>query len=121
MSATLTCLSFGCSVEADTGIEGEAMTSTDDRTTVAHDVADEPLDLATLLAAPFLMGFDVSPDGRSIVYSSSEGGTPQYYGRSIEGDEALQLTNGAESAYGPKWSPRGDLILYRSDIGGDEN
>jgi dipeptidyl aminopeptidase/acylaminoacyl peptidase len=68
-----------------------------------------------------ITGLDISPDGRFITFGSILHGVSQVYVQSLDGGEPVQITHGAESAAQPKWSPRGDLIAYLQDDGGDEN
>src|SRR5919199_4555992 len=82
---------------------------------------DTPLKLESLVCAGGIAGLDVSPDGRFITFGSTVGGVSQVFVQSIDGGEPVQITHGDEASTQPKWSPRGDLIAYLQDIGGDEN
>jgi len=68
-----------------------------------------------------ITGLDISPDGRFITFGSILQGVSQVYVQALDGGEPIQITHGSESAAQPKWSPRGDLIAYLQDVGGDEN
>ncbi len=78
--------------------------------------------IEALVSAGAIHGVDVSPDGRWICYGTSEGGRTQVWIQSLENrNERRQLSPGPEAAQQPKWSPRGDLIAFLQDVGGDEN
>ena len=85
------------------------------------------LDLESLIATGVfqalggIAGVDVSPDGRFITFGSILEGVSQVYVQASDGGEPIQITHGTEKAAQPKWSPRGDLIAYLQDVGGDEN
>lgn len=79
------------------------------------------LKLESLTSTGAITGLDVSPDGRSIVFGSTVGGVSQVFVLPIEGGDPVQITHEEEGATTPKWSPRGDLIAFLRDIGGDEN
>src|SRR5947209_1386525 len=49
-----------------------------------------------------------SPDGKSIAFTSSRGGTTQVWLLPIDGGEARQVTKLPIDLAGPIWSPRGD-------------
>lgn len=84
--------------------------------------AEAPLDLDDLVRVPGVQGFDLSPDGRTAVIVWNASGKPQLYLVDLAGPgEPRQLTSGDQAAFGPAWSPRGDLIAYLSDQGGNEN
>ncbi|HEV3310545.1 MAG TPA: S9 family peptidase, partial [Chloroflexota bacterium] len=83
---------------------------------------ESPLNIEALVSAGAISGIDVSPDGASVVFSSSAGGRPRLYVRDIGTDGITRrLDTGTESATQPKWSPRGDVIAFLQDVGGDEN
>jgi dipeptidyl aminopeptidase/acylaminoacyl peptidase len=84
-------------------------------------VQQRALRLESLVSAGGITGLDISPDGRFVVFGSTAGGPSQIFVQSLDGGEPRQITHGAEAASYPKWSPAGDLIAFRSDIGGDEN
>lgn len=70
-------------------------------------------------------GFDLSPDGRSIVYmwngSVSEGGGHwELYLLPIEGGTPRQLTSSPDSKLFPRFSPDGTRVAYGQDYDGDE-
>lgn len=70
-----------------------------------------------------------SPDGRQIVFTSDRGGTPQLYVMRADGQEmscpnggrdlACRITFGDGRYSTPIWSPRGDLIAYTRQVGGE--
>lgn len=85
-------------------------------------MAKTALDLRALVTAGAIHGVDVSPDGRTITFGSSANGRSRIYVQPLADPSGLrQLTSGEQSATQPKWSPRGDLIAFLEDVGGDEN
>lgn len=84
-------------------------------------VTRQPLDLAVLMRAGGVTGLDVSPDGRWVVCGATAKGPSRLYVQPIEGGAAREITSGEEAASNPEWSPRGDLIAFLQDVGGDEN
>ncbi len=58
-----------------------------------------------------------SPDGKSIAFISTRGGSSQVWILPIEaGGEARQLTKLPIDASGPIWSPKGDKIAFVSEV-----
>ncbi|MGE5754346.1 MAG: S9 family peptidase, partial [Planctomycetaceae bacterium] len=57
-----------------------------------------------------------SPDGRTIAFTSSRGGSTQVWLLPIDGGEARQLTRLPIDASGPIWSPKGDKIAFVSEV-----
>ena len=53
-----------------------------------------------------------SPDGKSIAFVSSRGGTSQIWLLPLDGGEASQLTKLPVDVSGPVWSPAGDKIAF---------
>lgn len=64
---------------------------------------------------PYQAGFELSPDGRFIVYSSAENGAPQVFVREIATGR-LQLISTA-SARMPVWTRTGDEIIFSETSG----
>jgi eukaryotic-like serine/threonine-protein kinase len=58
--------------------------------------------------------FDVSPDGRWLVFDSDRTGVQQLYRMPLQGGEVEQLTNDPGSAMAPAVSPDGREIVYHS-------
>ncbi|HKS06288.1 MAG TPA: hypothetical protein VJR92_08260 [Gemmatimonadaceae bacterium] len=56
----------------------------------------------------------VSPDGRSIVFTSLKDGDLDIYTMSIDGSNVRRLTNTPGYDGGPWWSPDGTKIVYRA-------
>lgn len=79
------------------------------------------LDLASLTAAGAITGLDISPDGDTLVFGSTAEGVSQLYLLDLAGGPPRRLTGDAERSTQPLWSPRGDLIAFLRDVGGDEN
>lgn len=57
-----------------------------------------------------------SPDGKQLAFTRSVDGKPQIFILSLNGGEAIQLTNFKYGASNPKWSPGGTQILFSSTI-----
>jgi serine/threonine protein kinase/WD40 repeat protein len=54
----------------------------------------------------------LSPDGRMVAYIDEAGGAAQVFVKYLDEGEPLQITSGPDAAARPRWSPRGDLILF---------
>jgi len=68
----------------------------------------------TWLATPFMEAEpDVSPDGRLVAYTSNVGGAVAVYVKRVEGTGPAVRVSAGE-ARNPRWSPRGDELLYLS-------
>ena len=60
----------------------------------------------------------VSPDGRWIAYEAEVSGVRDVYVRPFPtGDGRWQISRGG--GQGPRWSPRGDELIFRRDAGGE--
>jgi dipeptidyl aminopeptidase/acylaminoacyl peptidase len=57
-----------------------------------------------------------SPDGRTIAFVSSRGGSSQIWLLPIDGGEARQLTKLPIDVDGPVWSPKGDRIAFAAGV-----
>jgi Tol biopolymer transport system component len=54
-----------------------------------------------------------SPDGLAIAFLMNDaGGTPQVWTKSLAAGDPVQRTHGTRAAHRPRWSPRGDQIVY---------
>lgn len=60
----------------------------------------------------------LSPDGSMVAFISTASGVPQVWIKNVAGGEPVQITFGEVPAARPRWSPRGDRILFgRADLG----
>ncbi len=59
-----------------------------------------------------------SPDGTRITFESDRGGSPQIYVMGAGGGGAQRISYGDGSYSTPVWSPRGDLIAFTKQAGG---
>src|SRR5947209_812965 len=57
-----------------------------------------------------------SPDGRSIAFVSTRGGSSQVWLLPLDGGEARQLTRLPIAVAGPIWSPKGDTIAFATEV-----
>ncbi len=57
-----------------------------------------------------------SPDGKTIAFTSTRGGSSQVWLLPLEGGEARQLTKLPVDVAGPIWSPKGDKIAFAAEI-----
>lgn len=60
----------------------------------------------------------LSPDGRQVAFVREAAGTPQVWVRNLGGGNPIQITTGDLPAVRPRWSPRGDGIIYSMQGGG---
>ena len=56
-----------------------------------------------------------SPDGKSIAFISSRGGSPQVYMIPVNGGEAVRITNMVGGASDVRWSPDGQWLAFISE------
>lgn len=84
-----------------------------------------PIDPDVLFRVPNVYnwgeGFDISPDGRSIVFMWNVTDQWQLYLISIGGGQARQITFEPESKMCPRFSPDGTRVAFLQDFHGDEN
>jgi Tol biopolymer transport system component len=59
-----------------------------------------------------------SPDGRMVAFVSDAGGTPQVWIKNLATGNPIQITFGDLPAVRPRWSARGDRIIYSRRDGG---
>lgn len=57
-----------------------------------------------------------SPDGKTIAFASTRGGSSQVWLLPIEGGEARQLTKLPIDVSGPIWSPKGDKLAFAAEV-----
>jgi dipeptidyl aminopeptidase/acylaminoacyl peptidase len=57
-----------------------------------------------------------SPDGKTIAFVSSRGGSAQVWLLPIDGGEPHQLTKVPIDVSGPLWSPKGDKIAFTAEV-----
>ena len=57
-----------------------------------------------------------SPDGRTIAFVSTRGGSPQVWTIPVDGGEAARLTNISTGAFDPIWSPDGKKVAFYSPV-----
>jgi len=53
-----------------------------------------------------------SPDGRMFAFLNVEEAPPQVWVKPVEGGEPVRITTGDRSAARPRWSPKGDQIVF---------
>jgi Tol biopolymer transport system component len=59
-----------------------------------------------------------SPDGRSIVYASSQSDNFDLWTKPIDGEQPFQLTNDPAHDWQPDWSPNTNQVVFRSERDG---
>ncbi len=57
-----------------------------------------------------------SPEGKTIAFISSRGGSSQVWLMPIDGGEPRQLTKLPVDASGPLWSPKGDKVAFTAEV-----
>ncbi len=65
-----------------------------------------------------LRGFDVSPDGRRVVFTQSAGGQEELWLANLDGSSAQRLTTNTFFERYPLWSGLGTTIFFQSNRGG---
>jgi dipeptidyl aminopeptidase/acylaminoacyl peptidase len=74
----------------------------------------EPVQLTTGEGADYHPRW--SPDGESIAFVSTRGGSPQVWTIAVGGGEAVKLTDISTGAHDPVWSPDGRRIAFYSFV-----
>ncbi|MEO8881153.1 MAG: hypothetical protein ABI446_12240 [Gemmatimonadaceae bacterium] len=81
-------------------------------------VFDAPTALATGSDSAVPEGAPVfNPDGTSLAFNSTRGGTSQIYTMAAAGGTAVQVTNEVGGAFDPAWSADGQTIVFTSATG----
>jgi Tol biopolymer transport system component len=62
---------------------------------------------------------DISPDGKRIVFESERSGAHEVWAASLNGGDAVQLSNFRRLTGTPKWSPDGRQIVFDSRESGE--
>jgi dipeptidyl aminopeptidase/acylaminoacyl peptidase len=82
------------------------------------------LDYEQLLRVPYVdpySGFDISPDGRKIVFAWNLTGQWEIYLLDLlDLGEPRQISSGEGAKFGPRFSPDGTLVMYALDRDGSE-
>jgi dipeptidyl aminopeptidase/acylaminoacyl peptidase len=82
------------------------------------------LDVETLSRIPYVepyYGFQISPDGRALSFSSNPTGQWEIYQVPIEGASLpKQITRGPGAKFNPRWSPDGRQLTCTLDLTGGE-
>src|SRR2546428_4149592 len=68
-----------------------------------------------------IIGFSVSPDGKTIAYITNTNGLPNIWTISIEGGWTSQITLAENAVKALNYSPKKNEIIFQSDVNGDEN
>jgi Tol biopolymer transport system component len=61
----------------------------------------------------------ISPDGRSFVFVSNQGGTADMWLRQVSGGEPVRLTNDAAAESSPVYAPDGETVYFTRTDGSD--
>jgi dipeptidyl aminopeptidase/acylaminoacyl peptidase len=64
-------------------------------------------------------GFDISPDGKTLIFTADFSGEPQLYSVPASGGWPTRLTFGS-GIDGARWLPNGDAVLVEADSNGNE-
>lgn len=80
-----------------------------------------PYRIAQYFAIRAIMGFSISPDGKTIAYITNTNGMPNIWTIPIEGGWTSQITIQDNSVSAINYSPKKNEIVFQSDNQGDEN
>jgi Tol biopolymer transport system component/DNA-binding winged helix-turn-helix (wHTH) protein len=62
---------------------------------------------------------DISPDGKRIVFASERSGSSEIWVSSLDGSDAVKLSNFHSHTGTPRWSPDGQRIVFDSRVSGE--
>jgi dipeptidyl aminopeptidase/acylaminoacyl peptidase len=83
------------------------------------------LNLAELLRVPYVengLGFDISPDGKRIVFSWNKSGTWELYEQPLTASASPRLVSDIQGAkFSPKYSTDGSMLAFALDVDGSES
>lgn len=76
---------------------------------------------SVLFGNPSHMSPQVSPDGKRLAFIAPDNGVLNVWVREEDGEERPVTADNLRGIRSFTWSPEGSGILYRQDVGGDEN